>query len=80
MIILVINLEECYLERVTLTDAEERSLEELADDGDFDYYELVEGILARKGYFTQDPALTWMIADDIPVYDHGESIPYITIS
>lgn len=79
MIILLINLEECFLERVTLTDEEIKRLETLDDDYG-DYYEIAQSVLEDRGYFTQDPNITWMIADDVPIFDCKESIPFFTIS
>ena len=77
MEILVINLNECYLERVSLTPEEEKHLE--TQDDYCDYHEIAESILKNRGYDTNDISITWMIADDVPVFEYGESIPFFTI-
>lgn len=75
MKILVINHEECYLDVINLTKEEEAFVESQDD-----FYDAAEQLIKEKGFFTQNPCIQWMIADpDIPVYVHGEAIPFISL-
>lgn len=75
MKILIINHEECYLDVINLTKEEEAFVESQDD-----FYDAAEQIIKEKGFYTQNPCIQWMVADpDIPVYIHGESIPYISL-
>lgn len=75
MKILVINHEECYLDVINLTKEEEAFVESQDD-----FYDAAEQLIKEKGFFTQNPCIQWMVADpDIPVYIHGESIPYTSL-
>lgn len=75
MKILVINHEECYLDVINLTKEKEAFVESQDD-----FYDAAEQLIKGKGFFTQNPCIQWMVADpDIPVYIHGESIPYISL-
>lgn len=79
MTVLVINHEEGYLEKLTLTKEEEKRLELVAEDVGM-LYDEAENILDDHGYDVQDPCINYMVGEDIPIYVENEaSIPVFTI-
>ena len=90
MKILIINYTNYYLETVYLNQGEQRRINEAIEEGhkhviggeDFarEFAAQEAGlILASKGYDITDASLSWMVADEVPVFGLGENIPYVTL-
>ena len=56
----------------TLTEEEEKEYRELMNSDEYEYgmeYQLADGFLEKRGVYTQDPSLTYIITDGILVLD-----------
>lgn len=67
---------EEYMQIFTLTEEEEKKYNELMNSDEYEYgmeYRLADGFLGKRGVYTQDPSLTYIITDGIMVLDdNGE--------
>ena len=65
------RLEE-YMRIFTLTEEEEKEYRELMNSDEYEYgmeYQLADGFLEKRGVYTQDPSLTYIITDGILLLD-----------
>lgn len=65
------RMEE-YIQVFPLTPVEQKTYDKIRDDEDYEFGDdinFAEQVLASRGIFTQDPSLTFIITDSIPVTD-----------